>query len=101
MGDSETYTRLERDSLGVERMVTYNSAGEQVGIADPVLDDQGQVRFVPRPNLADGATAQAEVDVSASQSEPLDRAGKSAEIGAPESAGGSPSPGSAIVTEPW
>lgn len=51
MGDSETYTRLERDSFGVERMVTYNSAGECIGIADPVLDEEGRVRFVPRPDI--------------------------------------------------
>jgi len=55
MGDSETYTRLERDSFGVERMVTYNSAGECIGIADPVLDDEGKIRFVPRPDLLEGA----------------------------------------------
>ncbi len=51
MGESETYTRLERDSFGVERMLTYNAAGECIGIADPVVDDEGRIRFVPRPDL--------------------------------------------------
>lgn len=55
MGESESYTRLERDSFGVERMVTYNSAGECIGIADPVLDEEGRIRFVPRPDFKENS----------------------------------------------
>ncbi len=71
MGESETYTRLERDSFGVERMVTYNSAGECIGIADPVVDDEGRIRFVPRPNLEDSQLVEGETElVEAFSTEP-------------------------------
>lgn len=90
MGDLETYTRLERDSFGVERMVTYNSAGEVVVIADPVLDDEGRVRFVPRPDLSESSSAATAAEEPASAADAKTSA-----------APGPPSATVAPAVEPW